>query len=174
MKHRDRLLQHHELNPSRPESHYVLAFFANSIQDSELEIEETRGIALHLPHAPQARLDDALATSGGGAHRFIRQVRTCGANDRPAAQALLERQRDEVERAGRARLIVGFEYVVGPVMDWVEIWRVPGAGEGGAGGAVGEGFATDAVDAGLRAQLAALAPERERRWIAPTSFSRLR
>ena len=91
-----------------------------------LEIEETRGIALHLPHSPETRVDDArVAAADGTAHRFVRHVRTCGSNERPAAFALLERQRDAVEAAGQGTLVVGFEYLVGPVMDLVEIWRLP-------------------------------------------------
>ena len=131
-----------------------------------LEIEETRGIALHLPHVPQARLDEAIADSGAGEdHRFVRHVRTCGGNERPAALLLLERQRDQAEKASGARLVVGFEYIVGPVMDLVEIWRMPSDDEG---------FAVDAVEADLRQELASIAPERERRRIAPAAFSLLR
>ncbi|MCR9096172.1 MAG: NIPSNAP family protein [bacterium] len=133
---------------------------------SALEIEETRGIALHLPHAPESRLDDAIAAPGGeGAHRFVRHVRRCGGNERPAAFALLERQRDEAEKAGGGTLVVGFEYIVGPVMDLVEIWRVP-ADRGVC--------PIDDVDPALVAELARLAPERERRAIEPTRFSKLR
>lgn len=130
-----------------------------------LEIEETRGIALHLPHSPETRVDDAQVASGDGAtHRFVRHVRTCGSNERPAAFALLERQRDAVEAAGQGALVVGFEYVVGPVMDIVEIWRLP---------ASTDGFPIDFVDATLTAELARVAPERERRRIAPTAFSKI-
>lgn len=131
-----------------------------------LEIEETRGIALHLPHSPETRVDDAqVAATDGTAHRFVRHVRTCGSNERPAAFALLERQRDAVEAAGQGALVVGFEYVVGPVMDLVEIWRLP---------ASADGFPIDSVDATLTAELARVAPERERRRIEPTAFSKIR
>ena len=50
-------------------------------------------------------------------------------------------------------------------MDLVEIWRLPNDDQG---------FAVDAVEADLRQELAAIAPERERRRIAPAAFSRLR
>ena len=131
-----------------------------------LEIEETRGIALHLAHAPRARLDDALDAPGEpGTHRFVRHVRTCGGNERPAAFALLEAHRVAVEKQEQGTLVVGFEYVVGPVMDLVEIWRLP---------ASDAGFPIDGVDPSLAAELARVAPERERRAIEPTAFSRLR
>lgn len=133
---------------------------------SEIDIEETRGIALHAPYAPESRLDEALADAqDSSGHRYVRIQRTCGGTSRVPAFAALERMRNEVEKAGSARLIIGFHYIVGPVMDLVEIWRMPGAEAG---------WPDDAVGASLTAEVAELAPARERRRLVPTAFSKLR
>ena len=50
-------------------------------------------------------------------------------------------------------------------MDLVEIWQLP---------ASSDGFPIDSVDATLTAELARVAPERERRRIEPTAFSKIR
>ena len=132
---------------------------------SEIEIEETRAIALHTPYAPEARLDEAIAeASSSGLHCFVRLVRTCAGTSREPAFAALTELRDVVEKASGARLVVGFHYIVGPVMDLVEIWRVP---------ASFEGWPDECVDAELGASVARLAPAVERRRIEPTDFSKL-
>lgn len=142
---------------------------------SEIEIEETRAIALHTPYAPEARLDAALAESSNSdptaaaAHRFLRIQRTCSGTSRIPAFAALTELRDAIEKASEARLILAFHYIVGPVMDLVEIWRVPAGPLSAAGG-----WPDTGVDADLEAKVAGLAPARERRRLEPTEFSRLR
>ena len=141
---------------------------------ADIEIEETRAIALHLPseraESPETSMDALIAESPAPdepARRFLRSVRICSASDRPRVfEALAERQA-QIESAGRARLVAGFHYVVGPVMDLVEIWLLPDPTVEWAESALG-------VAPDLAAELAALAPERERRGIAPTGFSKLR
>ena len=136
---------------------------------SEVDIEETRGIAMHLPYAPEERLDAALvAPEAEQTGRFLRVVRTCGGSVRPQAFERLEALRDAVEAGSAARLVVGFHYIVGPVMDLVEIWRLPRDGAFPVGGGGG------AIDPALLSEVATLAPERERRSLAPTDFSNLR
>lgn len=141
---------------------------------ADIEIEETRAIALHLPserpESSETSMDALIAESPAPdepARRFVRSVRICSASERPRVfEALAERQ-VQIESAGRARLVAGFHYVVGPVMDLVEIWLLP---ERIAEWSESElGVAPD-----LAAELAVLAPERERRGIAPTGFSKLR
>ena len=133
---------------------------------SEIDIEETRAIALHTPYAPESRLDEALADSQDpSGHRYVRIQRTCSGTSRVPAFAALERMRDDVEKAGVAELIVGFHYIVGPVMDLVEIWRMP---------ETETGWPDEAVEVSLAADVAGLAPARERRRLAPTAFSKLR
>lgn len=144
---------------------------------SEIEIEETRAIALHTPYAPETRLDAALAESSNSgldptvdsAHRFLRIQRTCSGTSRIPAFAALTELRDAIEKTREARLILAFHYIVGPVMDLVEIWRVP---QGSLLGA--DGWPDEGVDAALEAKVAGLAPARERRRLEPTRFSRLK
>jgi len=141
---------------------------------ADIEIEETRAIALHLPseraELAETSMDALIAESPAPdepARRFLRSVRICSASDRPRVfEALAERQA-QIESAGRARLVAGFHYVVGPVMDLVEIWLLPDPTVEWAESQLG-------VAPALAAELAALAPERERRGIAPTGFSKLR
>lgn len=138
---------------------------------SEIDIEETRGVAMHTPYAPEERLDQALAESppaeSPSTHRFLRITRTCSGSARPAAFTALARFRDALEKSGRLRLVVGFHYIVGPVMDLVEIWRLEGD-------ALDWTERTNALDPELQTEIAHLAPERERRGIVPTDFSSLR
>lgn len=137
---------------------------------SEIDIEETRAIALHTPYAPETRLDTALAESNPDpdadpTHRFLRIRRTCPGTSRLPSFKALTQLRDAVEKGSEARLILAFHYIVGPVMDLVEIWRVP----------VGvEGWPDEGVDSDLEGKVAGLAPARERRRLEPTRFSRLR
>ena len=146
---------------------------------AEIEIEETRAIALHLPsdhlpseqrQSPEARLDALIAESPAPdepARRFSRSVRVCSASDRPRVFEALARRQAQIEAAGRARRVAGFHYVVGPVMDLVEIWLLPEP-------LVDPARSEPCVESDLEAEIAALAPERERRGIAPTGFSKLR
>ena len=142
---------------------------------SELDIEETRAIALHTPYAPESRLDAALAAATGtkgegqseSAACFVRIVRTCSGTARAKAFETLSQYRDAVEAEGTAELILAFHYIVGPVMDLVEIWKLPPVRAGALD--VGPGVSQE-----LRLEVARWAPARERRALAPTAFSALR
>ena len=94
-------------------------------------------------------------------------MRICSASHRPRVFEALAERRAQIESAGRARLVAGFHYVVGPVMDLVEIWLLPERLVEWTESELG-------VAPALATELAALAPERERRGIAPTGFSKLR
>ncbi|MBJ20473.1 MAG: hypothetical protein GY910_22915 [bacterium] len=142
---------------------------------ADIDIEETRGIAIHAPYSPEERLDEIIserAPRGAAAastrlRRYVRIVRTSGGMHRPRAFEALGILRDQVEKAGSARLVTSFHYLVGPVMDLVELWVLP---EGAVEWPQGE----DGGDSGLKAELAEIAPERERRGLVPTAFSKLR
>jgi hypothetical protein len=147
----------------------------------DLELEETRAIALHMPHSPEERIDALIAeapdesSSAGGrsaarpARRYVRSVRTCGGSERVRAFEVLAQRCERIEAAGTARLVAGFHYLVGPVMDLVEIWQLPeGEIEWPMGGTA------SGAGADLEAELARVAPERERRGLRPTAFSKLR
>lgn len=141
---------------------------------ADIEIEETRAIALHWPdeseHPPEARMDALIAESPvtpAPPRRFVRSVRVCSATDRPRALEALTARQQQIERAGVARLVAGLHYLVGPVMDLVEIWVLQAGRVEWPAGDLG-------VDPALEAEIATLAPERERRGIAPTAFSKLR
>jgi len=137
------------------------ALFAN------IEIEETRGIAIHAPYSPEQRLDEIIMEAPAAPRRYVRIVRTSGGADRERAFEMLGLLKEQVEKAGTARLVTSFHYLVGPVMDLVEIWLLPD-------GAVEWPREDDGGDSALKADLARIAPERERRGLEPTAFSKLR
>lgn len=134
---------------------------------SEIEIEETRAIAVHSPYATEARLDAVLAESPASKRRYVRVVRKLPAMNRPQAYDALDRLSQQIEAAGAERLVTSFSYLVGPVMDCVELWVLPE-------GQLELPRAPIGVDPGLLDELARLAPESERRGLEPTRFSRLR
>ena len=72
-----------------------------------------------------------------------------------------------MEKAGAARLVAGFQYLVGPVMDLVEIWCL-------ASGEHDLDPRRLGLSSALLDRLDGIAPERERRGLAPTNFSKLR
>lgn len=141
----------------------------------EIEIEETRGVAIHLPYSSDDRLDALIAEganrsegpAGRGAPGFLRSVRRCGGTARAAAFEALAGLSEAIEKTGAARLVAGFEYLVGPVMDLVEIWALEP-------GRAAQDLRPEAVDPERARVLASIAPERERRSLAPTAFSKLR
>ncbi len=136
---------------------------------AEIEIEETRGIALHTPYSPESRIDQALAESTDldSSRRFVRIVRTCSGTARPRAFEVLGRLMEQVEAEGHGRLLAGLHYLVGPVMDLVEIWVLPPDRSALP-------VAPGGVDSSLLEVVAELAPERERRGLSPTEFSKIR
>lgn len=161
---------------------------------ADIEIEETRAIAIHAPYSSDERIDELISQASrtprsspsARSHRFQRIVRTCGGTHRVRAFEALGSLKDGIEKAGSARLVCAFHYLVGPVMDLVELWMLqegmheeemlPEAGvewpaDGAAGRAGEEG---DAGVEALRAELARIAPVRERRGLEATAFSRLR
>jgi hypothetical protein len=134
---------------------------------ADIDIEETRGIAIHAPYSNEGRIDELIAEAPDSSRRYVRSVRTSGGSDRASAFPMLGRLKDQIEDAGAARLVASFHYLVGPVMDIVELW-VLSAG-------LAEWTRHDEEgDPDLRARLAEIAPERERRGIEPTAFSKLR
>lgn len=137
---------------------------------SEIEIEETRGVAIHLPHSSEDRIDGALAASPSSdapARRFVRSVRSCPGSGRAEACDGLAAVAAAVEKTGEASLVAAFEYLVGPVMDLVEIWCLA------PGGNALDGL-RDGTSPGSTKRLSEIAPERERRSLVPTDYSRLR
>ena len=54
VKHRDRLAQYTEQNDEKPAPHYALAFFANSMQDRDLEIKELERFLELVSGGPEA------------------------------------------------------------------------------------------------------------------------
>jgi hypothetical protein len=141
---------------------------------ADIEIEETRSIAIHTPYSPEERIDSIIAETPGATserpRRYLRIVRTCGGTTRVRAFEALGLLKDQIEKAGTARLVTAFHYLVGPVMDLVEIWVLP---EGVVEWPRGMG-AEDGGSPALKAELAGIAPERERRGLEPTAFSKLR
>lgn len=136
----------------------------------QIEIEETRGVALHLPYSPEARIEESIADGPPAdepSRRYFRSVRSCGGTERPQVFEQLGKRCAQIEAARLGRLVAGFHYLVGPVMDLVEIWLLPEEAETWLPDA-------DALDPALEAELARFAPERERRHLTPTGFSRLR
>jgi len=137
---------------------------------ADIEIEETRGIAIHAPYSQEERLDKIISEAPATPRRYVRIVRTSGGTDRVRAFEILGSLKDQIEKTGSARLVTSFHYLVGPVMDLVEIWLLPD-------GAVEWPRTTDTEDGEipeLKAELARIAPERERRGLEPTAFSKLR
>ncbi|MAG33100.1 MAG: hypothetical protein CL908_19655 [Deltaproteobacteria bacterium] len=138
---------------------------------SQIQIEETRAVAIHSSYCPEARLDEVLAEGVAdpamAARRYVRIVRRLPTLTRPQAFLALGQFAGQVEKASGARLVAAFEYLVGPVTDGVEIWVLP---EGQSWfPALPAG-----VDPALSSEIARLAPEQERRGIEPTVFSKLR
>jgi hypothetical protein len=133
----------------------------------DVEIEETRGIAIHASYSPEERLDEIISESPGKSRRYIRSVRTCRSASQPGDFRALGQLRDQIEKGGRARLVTAFQYLVGPVMDIVEIW-ILAEGENDFSNILME------VDRALQSKLSGSVPERERRGIEPTAFSKLR
>jgi hypothetical protein len=133
----------------------------------EIEIEETRGIAIHAPYSQEERLDEILSETPVAPRRYVRSVRTCRSAAQPSDFRALGQLRDQIEKTGRARLVTSFQYLVGPVMDIVELW-VLSDGEGHFSSIL------EGVDPALQAELSRIVPERERRGIEPTAFSKLR
>jgi hypothetical protein len=138
---------------------------------AEIDIEETRGIAIHAPYSTDSRIDEIISERPESRRRYVRIVRTSSGSDRVRAFEMLARLKDQIEESGSARLVAAFHYLVGPVMDIVELWVLP---EGSGEGTVEWTRQGDAGDSDLRARLAEIAPERERRGVEPTAFSRLR
>ena len=133
----------------------------------DIEIEETRGIAIHAPHSSEERLDEILTESPAKTRRYVRSVRTCRSAAQPSDYRALGRLRDQIEKTGCARLVCSFQYLVGPVMDLVEIWLL-------SHGELEFSRILEQVDPELQADLARILPERERRGLEPTAFSKLR
>jgi hypothetical protein len=133
---------------------------------ADIEIEETRGIAIHAPHSSESRVDEILAEAPDSPRRYVRIVRTSGGSDRMQAFELLAELQGQIEAAGTARLVTSFQYLVGPVMDLVELWVLPRA-------MTEWPRENDGADLDLLTQLAEIAPERERRGLEPTAFSQL-
>ncbi len=136
---------------------------------AEIEIEETRGIAIHAPYSSDERIDQIISENPDAENprRYVRIVRTSGGTGRVRAFEALALLTDQIEKAGTARLVTSFFYLVGPVMDLVELWLLPE-------GAIEWPRGDDGGDAELTAELARIAPERERRGLEPTPFSKLR
>ncbi len=141
---------------------------------AEISIEETRGIAIHAPYSSEERVNAIIAEapllSSKKSRRYLRIARTCGGVDRARAFEALGLLKDQIEKAGTARLVTSFHYLVGPVMELVELWVLPE-------GVVEWPRDTDSADGGdpqLKRDLARIAPERERRGLEPTAFSKLR
>ena len=133
----------------------------------EIKIEETRAIGIHPPHFEEARLDALIAESASRSGRYLRTVRTSGSAVHPQDFVLLGELRNQFEKAGTARLAAAFQYLVGPVMDIVEIWQLPDGKSDLPRDSVG-------VDSALQEELDRRIPERERRGLIPTDFSKLR
>jgi hypothetical protein len=133
----------------------------------EIEIEETRGIAIHSPYSQEERLDEILSETPVTPRRYVRSVRTCRSAAQPSDFRALGQLRDQIEKTGRARLVTSFQYLVGPVMDIVELWVL-------SDGESHFSRVLEGVDPELQAELSRIVPERERRGIEPTAFSKLR
>jgi len=138
---------------------------------SEIDIEETRAVAVHSPYCPESRLDRVLAESAAASERpprrYVRIVRRLPTLTRPDAYTALGQLAEQIEKATEARLVAAFDYFVGPVTDGVELWVLP----------VGETWLEPTpagVDPALSSQISRLAPEQQRRGLAPTGFSKLR
>ncbi len=134
---------------------------------SEIEIEETRGSAIYAPYASEERMDAILAERPSTTRRYVRIVRRLPGTIRPQAFEALGRLTLQIEKANAARLVTSFSYLIGPVMDCVELWVLPE-------GQLELPRALDGVDPALLRSLSRIAPETERRGLEPTDFSKLR
>jgi len=134
---------------------------------SEIEIEETRGIAIYTPYATEERMDAIIAERPSRTRRYVRIVRTVPGTIRPEAFGALGRLTEQIEKTSDARLVTSFSYLIGPVMDCVELWVLPE-------GQLELPRAPAGVDPLLLAELSRIAPETERRGLEPTDFSKLR
>lgn len=134
---------------------------------AEIEIEETRGVAIYAPYASDERIDAIAAEKPDRDRRYVRIARRLPALAMPAAGTLLAAVAADVEKMTEARLVTSFTYLVGPVTESVELWVLSEGQEVLARVPAG-------TDAALRSELDRFVPETERRLLAPTAFSRLR
>ncbi len=134
---------------------------------SEIELEETRGIAIYAPYASEERMDAILAERPSTTRRYVRIVRKLPSTTRPQAFEALSRLTEQIETNSDARLVTSFSYLIGPVMDCAELWVLPE-------GQLELPRAPTGVDPTLLRSLSSTAPETERRGLEPTDFSKLR
>lgn len=138
---------------------------------SQIEIEETRAVAIHAAYCPESRLDETLAESSSGpedsSRCYLRIVRRLPTLTRPQAYERLGELAEQIEKATAAKLVAAFEYLVGPVTDGVELWVLPPGQTWLAPTPAG-------VDPALSSEVSRVAPEQERRGLEPTAFSKLR